>query len=163
MLDFKFITAHFINNEKTTVESQWEDSDKNVHIDVTEVEEGNLAWEEILKHTTLEDIHENTASNIKGQQKDFRELVMKIAKEDGLTAAPDNTKKWPKLVKTLFSDRENDEDLFALKLALFELDSIRGSANTGLKTQLRKSKTRGDVLKFAFEISAEIPVVKEST
>jgi hypothetical protein len=161
MLDFKFITAHFINNEKTTVESLWKDSDENVHADVTEAEEGNLAWEEVLKHTTLDEIHENTINNIREQHKDFKELVIKIANEDGLihqVNQVEKTKLWPSLIEAVFNNKENDEDLFALKLALFEVETIRGSTNAAVKTKLRKSKTKFDILRFAFEIAEEVVV-----
>ena len=58
MKNHKFITAHFINNEKTTVLAQWAGPKDIIIETVTETEEGNLDWEEILKHVTLDKIYE---------------------------------------------------------------------------------------------------------
>ena len=38
-----------------------------------------------------------------------------------------DTKFYPVLVKAIFDDAENEDHLFALKLALFEVDKIRDS------------------------------------
>ena len=65
-------------------------------------------------------------------------------------------KSWPAIVNTVFDNSdESEEDLFALKLALFEVEKIRSSKNAAVKTQLRKSKTKFEVLQFAFTIAAE--------
>ena len=162
MIDHKFLTAHFINNEKTTVASQWEDDKGIVRETVTEAEEGNPDWEEILTHITLDKIHENTSNNIKEAHKEFKELVIKIATEDGLIQQVnqvEKTKLWPSLIESVFTGDDNEEDLFALKLALFEVKKIRDSKNAAVKTKLRKSKTKFDILRFAFEIAEEAVVV----
>ena len=47
---------------------------------------------------------------------------------------------------------ENSDQLFALKIALFELDKIRDSKNDELKRKLRQSKNKIDTLKVAFDL-----------
>ena len=42
--------------------------------------------------------------------------------------------------------------MFALKIALFELDKIRDSKNDELKRKLRQSKNKIDTLKVAFDL-----------
>ena len=59
---------------------------------------------------------------------------------------------FPTLVKSIFEDESNVDHLFALKLALFEIENIRNSTNEELKTQLRKSKTKKEALQVAFDL-----------
>ena len=47
---------------------------------------------------------------------------------------------------------ENEDHLFALKLALFDIQEIRESTDTSNKTALRKGKNKIDVLQKAFQI-----------
>ena len=141
MLDFKFITAHFINNEKTTVESEWMDSDELIHIDVTEVEEGNLAWEEILKHITVDEIHELTYKNIKDQRAEFEATVMKIAEAEGLIEATKKTDEVQLIIDIITTDVIDKEKLFKLKLSLFEMEQVKNSKARADKTALRKAET----------------------
>tara|TARA_B110000196_G_scaffold306492_1_gene305159 strand:- start:862 stop:1200 length:339 start_codon:yes stop_codon:yes gene_type:complete len=47
---------------------------------------------------------------------------------------------------------ENEDHLFALKLALFELQDIRESDNVEQKTALRKAQNKIDILQHAFNI-----------
>jgi len=141
MLDFKFITAHFINNEKTTVESEWMDSDELIHIDVTEVEEGNLAWEEILKHITVDEIHELTYKNIKDQRAEFEATVMKIAEAEGLIEATKKTDEVQLIIDIITTDVIDKEKLFKLKLSLFEMEQVKNSKARVDKTALRKAET----------------------
>ena len=58
------------------------------------------------------------------------------------------------MVKAIFEQGENEDHLFALKLALFELPAITDSKKDELKKKLRQSKNKIDTLKFAFEITS---------
>ena len=79
---------------------------------------------------------------------------MEIAKKDGLVL--DDTKidssSYGKMVKAIFEQGENSDQLFALKIALFEVELIRDSKNDELKKKLRQCKNKIDTLKVAFEI-----------
>ena len=79
---------------------------------------------------------------------------MQIAKKDGLLL--DDTKidstSYNKIAKAIFEQGENEDQLFALKLALFELTAIRDSKNDDLKKKLRQSKNKIDTLKVAFDL-----------
>jgi len=152
MENHKFVTARFINNEKTTVEIEWLNDAKDTVIEITEFEEDNLVWVDLLTHTTLDDIHENTIKWMREQRAVFEEVVSRIAQLDNIN---DDVKKIPALVSSLFDNIDNDDDIFALKLALFEIKGIRESKNTNMKTQLRKSTNKFDVLRNAFDIIEE--------
>jgi hypothetical protein len=91
------------------------------------------------------------------KNKDARELfekqVIDIAKRDGLIGRVDKvtTDVFPLLVKALFEDN-NADHLFALKLALFELDKIKNSTNEEFKKKLRQSQNKIEALQAAFEL-----------
>ena len=63
------------------------------------------------------------------------------------------TKIFPTVVDNIFTNMENEDHLFALKLALFELQEIRESDNIAAKSALRKAQHKFEVLKHAFEIT----------
>lgn len=152
MENHKFVTARFINNEKTTVEIEWLNDAEDTVIEITEFEEDNLVWVDLLTHTTLDDIHENTIKWMREQRAVFEEVVSRIAELDNTN---DDAKKIPGMVASLFNNIDDDDDIFALKLALFEIKGIRESKNTAMKTQLRKSTNKFDVLRRAFDIIEE--------
>ena len=81
-------------------------------------------------------------------------MVVKIAKRDGLVfdAHRLDTKFYPTIVKAMFEETENEDHLFALKLALFEVEKIRDSKDNELKRKLRQSTNKIEVLKIAFDI-----------
>ena len=151
MENHKFITARFVDNNKTIVEIEWMNEDKKSVNEIVEANEG-IAWVNLLTHISLDDIHENTSLWIREQRKLFEGIVKRLSKKD---FQPAETNKFPGVVTTIFRNTANADDLFALKLALFELDSIRGSENSATKSKLRKSKNMFDVLRFAFDIADE--------
>ena len=51
-----------------------------------------------------------------------------------------DTKFYPVMVKSIFEDSDNEDHLFALKLALFEVEQIRDSKNDELKKKLRQNR-----------------------
>ena len=56
------------------------------------------------------------------------------------------------VITAIFEQNENEDQLFALKLALFELTAIRDSKDLDLKKKLRQCKNKIDTLKVAFEL-----------
>ena len=84
------------------------------------------------------------------------DLAVTVAKNEGIDLDPvlleSDSGYWPKFVSALFTDIENEDHLFALKLALFENEKIRSSEDTDLKADLRQGKTKKDVLLAALKI-----------
>jgi len=56
------------------------------------------------------------------------------------------------LVKSIFEDEDNEDHLFAIKIALFELEKIRNSKNDDIKKKIRQAKTKIEALQAAFEL-----------
>ena len=110
--------------------------------------------QELLKIISLDNLHENTYQKKQKEKQAMEEMVMKIAKRDGLVFDEYklDTKFYPSLIKAIFQDEENEDHLFALKLALFELEKIRNSKDIEKKKKLRQAKNKIEVLKIAIDL-----------
>ena len=154
-----YITANFIDNERKNIEILLKDGDiTRPHI--IEADEDNSDYKALLKIVTVDELHEQTHQVKKAESDAFMEFAIQMAKDSGIVQQ-EETKTYPALIKALFNNVENEDDMFALKLALFEIKQIRDSKNTAIKTKLRKSKTKFDILRCAFEIVEENTIAPE--
>ena len=149
------IGAYFIDNDRKNIEVLTTSEDKKQIIPtIMPFDENNPMFKELTSIITVDQLHENTYQKKKDEQKIFETKVMEIAKKDGLLVDDTkiDSKSYNKLVKAIFEQGENEDQLFALKIALFELPNIGDSKNDELKKKLRQSKNKIDTLKVAFEI-----------
>ena len=65
MEDHSFLNAYFINEERTVVESLWQDKEGVVRELTVEAREGDPAWENILNHIDIDTLHEMTFKRIR--------------------------------------------------------------------------------------------------
>ena len=149
------IGAYFIDDDRKNIEVLTTSEDKKQVIPfILPFDENNPSFKELTSIITVDDLHENTYQKKKAEQKIFEQKVIEIAKKDGLML--DDTRidsnSYNKLVKAVFEQGENEDQLFALKIALFELPSIRDSKDEELKKKLRQTKNKIDKLKIAFDI-----------
>ena len=150
-----YITAHFIDNERKNIHVLLKSDDgTSVYPYILEYNPDDPICQEFLKLCSLDQLHQNTWLKKKEERKDFEDQVKRIAKKEGLIFDEYklDTKFYPRLIKSLLEDKENEDHLFALKLALFEIEKIRDSKNSELKTKLRQSKTKLEALKNTFDI-----------
>tara|TARA_B110000908_G_scaffold40871_1_gene49578 strand:- start:1647 stop:2321 length:675 start_codon:yes stop_codon:yes gene_type:complete len=177
-------TASFIDSGRTTIEVllKTESEDVNEFVSYTfPANEDNSDYQDLLKIISLDELHEITHEKKKAEGHEIKAIALRYARESGLIAEyvvehsmlenPAENKlenklekknaswpdlAWPGIVDSIFDNKnDSEEDLFALKLALFEVEKIRSSKNAAAKTKLRKSKTKFEVLNSAFEIAAE--------
>jgi hypothetical protein len=141
MKNHKFITAHFINNEKTTVLAQWAGPKDIIIETVTETEEGNLDWEEILKHVTLDKIYENTVNNNRENRLAFENTIKSIAESEGLTVQSMLQDDVFDVVINTITAEIDEESLFKFKLKLFDIPAVVESKSRKIKADIRKAKT----------------------
>ena len=149
------IGAYFIDNDRKNIEVLTTSEDKKQVIPfIMPFDENNPSFKELMSVITVDDLHENTYQKKKDEQKIFETKVIEIAKKDGLLVDDTkiDSKSYNKLVKAIFEQGENEDQLFALKIALFELPGIRDSKNDELKKKLRQTKNKIDTLKIAFDI-----------
>ena len=150
-----FITAHFCDNERQNIEILMTNEDKSATIPyVIPFDEKDVKFQALQTVMTVDQLHEATYQQKKQQRKDFEETVLKIAKQDGLIMDSNkiDTKFYPKVVDAIFGDDDNLDHVFALKLAIFELDKVKDSKKEDLKKKLRQSKTKKDIIATACEI-----------
>ena len=150
-----YITAHFIDNERKNIHVLLKSDDgTSVYPYILEYNPDDPICQEFLKLCSLDQLHQNTWLKKKEERKDFEDQVKRIAKKEGLIfdELKLDTKFYPTLVKAIFQGNENEDHLFALKLALFEIEKIRDSKHSELKKKLRQSKNKIEALKIAFEI-----------
>ena len=146
MENYKFITARFINNEKTTVEIQWEAEDGDIVIEITEAEDDNQTWVDLLKRITLDDIHENTIRYMREQRQLFEDTIKSIAQKEGLTVQNLEQDDIYDVIIKILNDDVDTESLFKFKLKLFDLESVKTCTDRVLKAELRKSKSMGEAI-----------------
>ena len=149
------IGAYFIDDDRKNIEVLTTSEDKKQIIPfILPFDENNISFKELTSIITVDDLHENTYQKKKDEQKIFETKVIEIAKKDGLLVDDTkiDSKSYNKLVKAIFEQGENEDQLFALKIALFELPSIRDSKDEELKKKLRQTKNKIDTLKIAFDI-----------
>jgi len=149
------ISAYFIDNERKNIEVLTRSEDGQFVIPtILPFDENNHLFKELNAVITVDKLHEDTYQKKQQEKKDFEAMTMRIAKKRGLIFDENklDTKFYPTLVKAIFEDGENEDHLFALKLALFEVGKIRDSKDIEVKKKLRQSKNKIEVLKIAFDL-----------
>jgi len=157
ILQNQFVTAHFINNERTTIEViTLESNNSNNQISTIIEYDINHPWcQELLKVCDLDTLHENTWNKINREKNAFEQSILKIARDQGLVydIHKSETKFHIAMLNFLFDYEDKDkEDLFAFKLASFELDVVKNCKDKDQKAAIRKSQTPLDVVKAISEI-----------
>ncbi len=155
--EHKFVSAHFTDNARTTVEVQWEAPDGKMRVEYIMAEEDNIHWKNLLEHIDVDELHESTYNYIKNSQKAFEDQAIQIAKDQGiLQNIVDKNIINEAILKILFEKEEEDGDskntLFVFKLKLFELEFIKKCKTRKLKSDLRKAENIREALKVAIEI-----------
>lgn len=151
------ITAYFVDGNRQNIEMVVRSEDKkSVFTEITPFDENSEQYKVLTKFISLDELHELTYKKKVDERKEYEENMLRIARDEGLILENNkiDTKFFNLLVKTIFEEKSEDkEELFTLKIALFELDKIKNSKNTELKTKLRKAQTIYDTLSVAFELT----------
>ena len=154
----KFLNAYFIDEERTVVESLWTEESTNLVREHTVIaEDGNAAWENLLKYIDIDTLHEMTYKRILDMDKEYKDQVIAIAKERGLVYDIDDENNINELTTVgIFRDfdEENDkEKLFLYKLKLFEVEAVKNSKDNKMKKKLRQSKSIIEATQVACSIA----------
>ena len=148
-----FLTASFIDTERKNIEILLKDGDK-VKSHIVEYDMKYPVCQELLKIISLDDLHEFTYNKKKEEKENFDQMVIRLAKKNNMIVDDSkvNDNSFRNVVNTLFKEDENPDHLFALKLALFEVEKIRNSKDDENKKKLRQSKTKIEALQVAFDL-----------
>ena len=158
MQGHKFLNAYFTDEERTIVESLWEEESTGiVREEIIEAKDGDAAWEDLLTHMDIDTLHEMTFKRIRDLDNEYKDQVIAIAKDRGMVYDIDaiNTDIYKAIASSLFKPFDPEEDkekLFLYKLQLFEEDHIKNNTNKSQKTRLRKAKTLLEATRIAIEL-----------
>ena len=150
-----YISARYTDNAKKIVEILYKEGDKVIpHIIEHDTEHPD--WQELMTITNLDEIHLNTHNYIKQSQKDFRKMVMKIAKEDGMVkevVAELSTPFYGEVFEFFFNyDDKQKEMLFNFKLFIFEKEFVKNSTDTDTKAEMRKAQSPIEVMNAVMKL-----------
>ena len=153
------LNARFLNNARTTILAEWlDDTDKEtVRNQYMEAKDNNRQYEELLNHTTIDDIYEYTVNYEREYRKGYETYVLDLAKKEGLLYNGElNPEFYSDLANFIFGGWDSEiekERILLFKLKLFEnIPSIKESKNKSLKSKLRKAKDVIESLKIAIQI-----------
>jgi len=158
ILEKQFVTAHFIDNERTQIEViTLETPDSKTHVATVIPYDTTHPWcQDLLKVCDLDTLHENTWTKINKEKSAFEKSVIKIARDQGLIygAHKSETKFHTAMMDFIFNYKgdEEKEDLFAFKLASFELDVVKNCKDKDQKAAIRKAQSPLEVVKAISEI-----------
>ncbi len=139
------IEAHFINNERTTIEAIWIGPDGE-YTSYIQVNPDDISYKQLLEKISLDDLHKQSWEHHKKQRIVYENAIKQIyLSENPDGGPPDKADKWDRFFKTLNED-VSEEDLFKIKLDLFEHDKIKASKNRKQKADLRKAETFKEVV-----------------
>jgi len=151
MIDHTFISARFVDATHNTVETLWKDNNDQTQIRIENVvrDEESTKWKNLLKLITLEQILRNTFDYNEQDEKELKEFAKSIYPPEVITEVHERTveieKKWFDFEK-LINNELSEEELFKLKILVFENEVMKKSNDRTLKTKIRKSKDPLQVL-----------------
>ena len=157
-----FIDAYFIDEDRQNIEvlQKSEDGKKIIPTIIAfekpdetgKTSTGNM--EKLKEVMSVDDLHERTYQKKKDERKLFEEKIMEIAKKDGVVLDEQKVdpKHFPSVLNAIINEDTNEDHLFAIKLALFEVDKIRDSENAELKGAIRKSESKSEAMMYALKI-----------
>jgi len=169
-LGYELITAEYTNSEYNTVRAIWQDPENTEAADgsellvetIVEVDDNSHQWKELLELTTADSILQETYVNNQRRVTAFENLVLPIAKERGLVYDLDqgiDSNIYKAIVRALFSPfdpKAQKEQLFMLKMELFNVDFIKNVKDRALKKELRQAPDLMSTVEAACKIYREL-------
>ena len=149
----RIVEAYYSNPELDTVAILWSDGEKNREYYVN-VDEEDDQWNALLKEWSLESLDECTRGRHEQGRNEFREAFHRYATENnmyghGSTEMPikDETQGSLDIIFDYDSDDvEQKEQLFKLKLKIFEQDVVKKSNARKKKADIRKAESPIEVI-----------------
>ena len=150
----KIINAYYTNSEHNTVCVMWTDGEvAREHYVV--VDENDTQFQELLEEWSYDSLDQATKQFTENVSQEFKDAFERYAirnnlygyGEDGTVPTPqDSDEVIQGDLETLIlnfdtNDNEQKEQLFKLKLKLFEEDVVKSSKKRTAKTDLRKAET----------------------
>ena len=145
MINHTFVSARFVDTTHNTVESLWRDDNDPTQIRIENVvrDEKSTKWKNLLKNITLEQLLRNTFDYNEQDEKELKDFAKSIYPPEVITEVHERVveleKRWFDFEKFLNGEL-SEEDLFRLKILIFETEVVKKHKDRSLKTKIRKSK-----------------------
>ena len=143
----RIVEAYYSNPELDTVAILWSDGEKNREYYVV-VDEEDDQFQALLKEWSYESLDECTRNRNEATRQEFRDAFHNYATEHNLYTHgdPDGRKEEKQSSLNIIFDFDPEnfvhkEDLFKLKLKMFEQDVVKNSKAKTKKTAIRKAET----------------------
>lgn len=152
-LGYELVSAEYTNSEYNSIRAIWSDP-KNTEAEdgselftesIIEVNDSSPQYQELLELTTIDSMMQETYVNNQKRAIAFENMVIRNAKERGLVFDLDqgiDSNIYKAIVKALFSEFDpvaQKEQLFMLKMELFNVDFIKNVKDRVLKKELRQA------------------------
>jgi biotin carboxylase len=144
----KIIEAYFLNKEHTTVEIIYTEDGKN-YSHVIEVDNNHPDFQDLINEYPLERIEKTTIIKHKQARIETKELARQFSGEYVEELKREiieikNQYGWKNLLK--YIDDDDQDELFKLKLEIFEIDIIKSSNDLDTLNEIRNARTFMKVL-----------------
>ena len=155
MINHTFVSARFVDTTHNTVESLWRDDNDPTQIRIENVvrDEKSTKWKNLLKNVTLEQILRNTFDYNEQDEKELKDFDKSIYPPEVITEVHERVveleKRWFDFEKFLNGEL-SEEDLFRLKILIFETEVVKKHKDRSLKTKIRKSKDPIEVISLYY-------------
>lgn len=155
MINHTFVSARFVDTTHNTVESLWRDDNDPTQIRIENVvrDEKSTKWKNLLKNVTLEQILRNTFDYNEQDEKELKDFAKSIYPPEVITEVHERVveleKRWFDFEKFLNGEL-SEEDLFRLKILIFETEVVKRHKDRSLKTKIRKSKDPIEVISLYY-------------
>ncbi len=152
-LGYELVSAEYTNSEYNSIRAIWSDPNNTEAEDgselftesIIEVNDESPQYQELLELTTIDSMMQETYVNNQKRAIAFENMVIRNAKERGLVFDLDqgiDSNIYKAIVKALFSEFDpvaQKEQLFMLKMELFNVDFIKNVKDRVLKKELRQA------------------------
>ena len=157
--DHEFSDAYYINNERTTLKTEWIDNkDKSIlRPHIIEVDKDPEVYQKFLEMVDVNEdwINERTWDRIKKQRINYEMQVLEIAKRNNDFVQVVNQNDSPEFIEELYkylNKPMSSKDLFTFKLNLFEHESVQKSKNKKVKSGIRTANSAKEAFRLFLEI-----------
>ena len=149
----RIVEAYYSNPELNTVAVMWSDGERNREYYIN-VDEEDDQFNALLKEWSYESLDECTRNKNEATRQEFRDAFHNYATENNLYqhGDPDIYKQEEKQTSLdIIFDFDPDnyqhkEELFKLKLKMFEQDAVKNSKAKTKKTAIRKAETPAEAI-----------------
>tara|TARA_B100000214_G_scaffold368839_1_gene340989 strand:- start:7 stop:480 length:474 start_codon:yes stop_codon:yes gene_type:complete len=148
----KILEAYYINTDNDTIEVIYKEGEKAIAFYLP-VDYEDQNYKDLISEYSSEKISQSTLNRNAVYAKQIRDLVnaqkSAVVNKAHKTNIEDFTKG---IIEFNNKNKLHLDIIFAFKVRIFELEKVKKSKNTDLKTKIRKARTPLEVLKYYNEI-----------